>query len=230
MNREKKIACFDVDGTIFRSSLLIEVVEELIRQGSFPASSATYFEKPFSDWVNRRGSYENYISRVVEAFVIHIKGLPREKFANATSAVISLQRDRVYRYTRDLVASLKDDGYYLLAISHSPKWLLDEFCIEYGFDKVYGKHYIIGDDGKFTGGILNDSFSMNKAEVLKSAVEIEGLTLNESVGVGDTEGDIPMLSLVSRPICFNPNQSLFTYAKEQHWEVVVERKDVIYQI
>jgi phosphoserine phosphatase len=48
--------------------------------------------------------------------------------------------------------------------------------------------------------------------------------------VGDTEGDIPLLESVSRPICFNPNQNLYSYAKRMNWEVVVERKDVIYTI
>jgi phosphoserine phosphatase len=48
--------------------------------------------------------------------------------------------------------------------------------------------------------------------------------------VGDTDGDIPLLESVARPICFNPNQRLFTHAKRVGWDVVVERKDVIYKL
>ena len=33
----RKVAVFDVDGTIFRSSLLIQLVERLIADGLFPA-------------------------------------------------------------------------------------------------------------------------------------------------------------------------------------------------
>lgn len=230
MEQEKKFACFDVDGTIFRSSLLIEVVDELIAQGSFPASSRAIFRAPEIDWLDRKGDYETYIGAVVSAFMEHIKGLPTADFDRAATAVIAANHDRVYRYTRDLVRELKRDGYFLLAISHSPKWLLDKFCTEYGFDKVYGKRYVIGDDACFTGETLDDVLYMDKSEVLKRALEKENLTLSESVGVGDTEGDIPMLSMVARPICFNPNATLYAHAKDKNWKVVVERKDVIYNL
>ena len=66
--------------------------------------------------------------------------------------------------------------------------------------------------------------------MLKCAIEKENLTLSGSIGDGDAESDIPLLKLVEKPICFNPNQKLYTTAKRSGWEVVVERKDVIYNI
>lgn len=226
----QKVACFDVDGTIFRSSLLIEIVDVLIEQGSFPESARDTFRVREEEWRDRKGDYESYIEAVVRAFMGHLKGLSVADFDRASTIVIERNHDRVYRYTRDLLSQLKQDGYFLLAISHSPKWLLDKFCGEYGFDKVYGKRYVIDDTDHFTGAIVDDAVFENKAAVLERAVDVEGLTLVDSVGVGDTEGDIPMLSLVTRPICFNPNASLYEHAQQQGWKVVVERKDVIYQI
>jgi hypothetical protein len=44
------------------------------------------------------------------------------------------------------------------------------------------------------------------------------------------EGDIPMLELVENPICFNPNAQLYRIAKLNKWKIIVERKDVIYEI
>jgi phosphoserine phosphatase len=70
----------------------------------------------------------------------------------------------------------------------------------------------------------------DKAEILKRAVEKEKLTLKGSVGVGDTESDVAFLKMVERPICFNPNQKLYQYAKRAGWEIVVERKDVVYHL
>ena len=48
-------------------------------------------------------------------------------------------------------------------------------------------------------------------------------------GVEVAPGDIAMLEMVSRPIAFNPNAGLYRHAKLRGWEVVVERKDVIYE-
>ena len=71
---------------------------------------------------------------------------------------------------------------------------------------------------------------MNKANIVRRAIEKENLTLKGSIGVGDTEGDIPVLEMVDNPICFNPNMLLYKTAKRNDWKVVVERKDVIYNI
>jgi phosphoserine phosphatase len=58
----------------------------------------------------------------------------------------------------------------------------------------------------------------------------QGLDFKDSYGIGDTESDIKFLELVEYPIAFNPNQGLFAAAQEHGWRVVVEKKDVIYEI
>jgi phosphoserine phosphatase len=39
-----------------------------------------------------------------------------------------------------------------------------------------------------------------------------------------------MLEMVERSICFNPNSALYKQAQVRGWEVVVERKDVVYHL
>jgi len=230
MSEKRKFACFDIDGTIFRSSLLIQLVDVLIEQGSFPESAREVFADEHKKWLERKGDYDAYIMAVVDAFLRHLKGLPMSALDQASAVVIERQKDHVYRYTRDLIASLKDEGYYLLAISHSPKIILDKFCGAYGFDKVYGKRYALGEDGMFTGETIDHELIKDKSAIVARACETQGLSYEGSVGVGDSETDIPMLSTVEHPICFNPNAMLFAHAQTHHWNVIVERKDVIYEI
>jgi HAD superfamily phosphoserine phosphatase-like hydrolase len=167
---------------------------------------------------------------VVKVFMSSIKGVEYKEFSRVAEEVVAEQKDRVYRFTRDLIKEYKKKGYFLLAVSHSPKGILDHFCKRLGFDKVYGMMYETGPSDRFTGEITEMHFMLNKALVVKRAVEKEGLTLKGSTGVGDTESDIPFLELVSEPICFNPNAKLYAYAKRNKWRVVVERKDVVYEI
>ena len=116
---------------------------------------------------------------------------------------------------------------------------MDDICNELGISK---KHFInislnmlylkISDYLYLTENCSREkSISLrNKANILKRAVEKENLTLAHSVGVGDTESDVPFLEMVARPICFNPNAVLYRYAKRMKWKVVVERKDVVYEL
>src|SRR6185436_7444507 len=156
--------------------------------------------------------------------------LPYKDFMKAVKQVIAFHKNRTYVYTRDLIADLKKQGYFILAISHSPKELLDEFCAHLGFDKVYGRVYEVGHDGTFTGKTLYLEEIANKANILKRFIEKEGFSLEDSYGVGDSESDIKFLTFVENPICFNPNKKLYEHAKKHGWKVVVERKDVIYNI
>ena len=229
-NSDRRVAVFDVDGTIFRSSLLIQVVDKLIEDGAFPPEARRVYEQEEERWLDREGDYQEYIDAVVQAFLEHLKGVHYSVLAHAAEDVVERQWKRVYRYSRDLLKDLKRKGYYLLAVSHSPKTVLDKFCPRLGFDKVYGTMYELGPEECFTGEVMDPHLIFNKAAILKRAVEKEGLTLRHSIRVGDTESDISFLEVVAKPICFNPNAKLYAYAKRMKWDVIVERKDVIYKL
>jgi HAD superfamily hydrolase (TIGR01490 family) len=225
---KRRVAIFDIDGTIFRSSLLIELTEAMLAAGLFQPDVRRVFLPAYRRWLNRKGPYEDYIGAVVRAFEGNLKGVSEKSVMALAGRVIAGRKDRVYRYTRQLVAELKERGYFLLAISNSPKSILDRFCGYLGFEKVYGRIYEVDGRGRYTGQTLHLDLISDKAKTLRRAVEREGLTLKGSVGVGDTESDIPFLRLVDRPVCFNPNRRLYDRARRSGWKTVVERKDVVY--
>ncbi len=227
---KQKAAFFDIDGTVFRSSLVIELVEKLIDEEIFPLYAKERYTDAYRNWRDREGTYEEYIGAVVAAYMEHIKGVHYGELADIGKIVIAQQSKHVYRYTRDLIRELKEKGYYIVAISQSPKTILDEFCRTYGFDKVYGRIYEIGPQDRFTGEMVDVHLVENKANIVARVLQKEEVTLRGSIGVGDTQGDIPLLQSVEKPICFNPNLALYTYAKRMGWKVVVERKDVIYAL
>jgi HAD superfamily hydrolase (TIGR01490 family) len=228
---KQRVAFFDIDGTIFRSSLLIELVDALCREGVFPPETREEYQTEHDTWWNREGAYEAYIEAVVATYLRHIQGVHYGDLADVGRQVVAVQRHRVYRYTRDLIKKLKHEGYYLVAISQSPKTVLDDFCMQYGFDKVYGRVYELGPQDCFTGVVVDEHLIKNKATIVKRVFDHNpSLTEEESVAVGDTDGDISLLESVENPICFNPNQVLYAHARRRKWEVVVERKDVIYHL
>lgn len=226
----QKVAFFDIDGTVFRSSLFIELIETGIAQGIFPKEMKADYENEFNAWLNRDGSYETYIYAVIDSFMNHIRGVYYGDFADIGRKVVERQGRQTYRYTRDLITDLKSKDYYLVAISQSPKTILDEFCATLGFDKVYGRIYEIGPRDCFTGMVTDLDFIKNKSLVVDRVFEKGEFDRAASIGVGDTEGDIPLLESVEMPICFNPNMQLYMHAQKMKWPVVVERKDVVYTI
>lgn len=230
MKKKRRVAIFDVDGTIFRSSLLIEVVEAMIHDGVFPEKSRQGYERSYKAWLNRTGTYEDYIEAVVRVFEKNIKGVSYKDFMDVGDRIVREEQYKIYRHTRDFIKTLKKQKYFLLAISQSPKGMLEKFCKNLGFDKVYGRLYELGPQDRMTGKIIDLHLIANKANIVRRAIEKENLTLERSIGIGDTESDIPFLEMVETAICFNPNMKLYKAARRNGWKVVVERKDVIYEL
>ncbi len=229
--QKQKVAFFDIDGTIFRWSLFIEYTEMMIEEGVFPKSATEEYQKEYELWQNREGSYEDYISALIAVFDKYIAGVKVEQFQNIVERAVQKRAGRVYRFTRELIAELKEQGYFLVAISHSAKMAVDIFTDKYGFDKVYGVMFEF-EDGRFSGKILNRELIFDKGKIVERVFEKEKerLTRKGSLAVGDTASDIAMLRQVERPIAFNPNKELFDEAKSRGWEVVVERKDVVHTL
>lgn len=227
---KRPIAVFDIDGTIFRSSLIIELVDALIMEGIFPKSARKHYAKEYTRWLERKDSYEKYIAGVVRAYVRSIQGVSQPKLWEIAQKVMAFHQNRVYRHTRDLVRDLKKKKYFLIAISNSPLDIVQPFARSMGFDKTYARVYEIDGRSRFTGKIIFLDLISDKAKILKRAMLQENLTLKRSIGVGDSESDIPFLKMVERPIAFNPNSVLYKYAKRVGWEIAVERKDVVYKL
>ena len=98
-----------------------------------------------------------------------------------------------------------------------------------GFNLFFGTELEII-NGKFTGKVANLDSAYNKAGIVKDLAKKYNADLKKSIAVGDTEGDVVMLKLVGKPIAFNPNMELARVAKQHHWPVVVERKNVVYEV
>lgn len=233
--KPRPVGIFDIDGTVFRSSFLVELVEALIAEGVFSKQARAHYADAWRRWQARAGtaksgfSYYEFIANVIFSYRQHIRGVRRADVWKVAEKVVAFHKVRVYRFTRDLIRKLKRT-HFLLAISHSPYEVVAPFAKSIGFDKVYAQVYEVDSSVRFTGRVLYEDTILNKAAVVKRAMKKEGFRLEGSVGVGDTESDIPFLKMVGRPIAFNPSRKLYAAARKYGWEVVVERKDMVYEL
>lgn len=228
---KRKFAAFDIDGTIGRDSLFLQIVEELIQDGHIPLSTKTELEEKMQAYKSRthKHAFKDYSSHSVEILFDHIKSLRVSDYRQAADAVIARTHSHVYVYTRDLAKKLKEQGYFLIALSGSEMYAVEQFMSKFfEFDAVIGEEYSETADGFFTGKATQ---VFHKKELfLKELIPQHNLTIEGSIAVGDSAGDMSMLEFVENPIAFNPEDTLFETAKHKGWKIVVERKNVIYEL
>lgn len=225
----RPFAVFDIDGTLFRSSLIIEFVEEAIVSGIFTDSVREEYQETHTAWKQRRhhNAYEEYIDSVVAAFLRNIAGKEEGEVAHISRRLVERTHQETYVYTRELVHKLRET-HFVIAISGSNVELVEPFVKNYGFNIWRGSELEVV-DGHYTGRDAKKGLS-NKDITLKNIVSDNNLSYEGSVAVGDTAPDIPMLELAETAIAFNPSHNLFEHAKMAGWKIVVERKNTIIEL
>lgn len=226
---KQKFAVFDLDGTLIRWQLFHTVVEQLAEQGSIDGKTYTSVTDLLEKWRVRAhlDAFSLYEKAVLRAWYAVLTDITQEEYLVAIKKVFEQHKDQVYRYTRDLICELKQKNYYLIAISGSHQEVVDKIAAYYKFDYAIGSVYSIK-DGKFTGEI-NEPVH-NKGSALRKIVHNQNLSWSGSYAVGDSRSDAKMMELVEHPIAFNPNQDLITIAKKHSWPIVIERKNVVYEL
>lgn len=230
MDKKRKLAVFDVDGTIFRSSLTRSLFSALVKEGIFPARAAREVAPSFEAWLNRRGSYDAYIAELIRVFYWYIKGKHQDDVRRISRKIVAVEKARIYRFTRDLIAELKRKNYFIVAISGSPFEIVRSYNRFLRFSRSYGWVLETDAQGRYTGKAKHMYSVNDKKFLVEHAVKKYGATLKGSIGVGDSQSDVSFLSIVDRPIAFNPSSGLYKIAKKRGWEIRVERKDVLYKL
>ena len=230
-----KAAFFDIDGTIYRNSLLTEHFKKLIKYELLDIREYELKVKDaFKKWDERVGDYDRYLEEITTTYVEAIKGLSLQYNDFISDQVLELKGNRVYKFTRDMIKWHKSQGHKVIFISGSPDFLVSRMAEKWGADDFCGSVYHF-EDGKLSGEISPMWDSKNKMIAINNFCEKYDINLSESYAYGDTNGDYSMLSLVGHPRAINPSRELLEKIKtdsklKNTAEIYVERKDVVYKV
>ncbi len=226
----RSYAVFDIDGTLIRWQLFHALADTLAKNGAIDLNSYQSVLGARRNWKGRGSlnSYVDYEKSLIELIDNSLSEIKYETFVNACSAVFSQYQDQVYTFTRDLIAELKRQGYLIFAVSTSPQELVEKVTSYYHFDDCAGTNYEVK-DGRLTGRkrlLIGEA----KANCLTKLIDKHQAEQEGSFAIGDTENDFSMLKIADHPIAFNPTKEFFSLAQKEGWDIVIERKNMIYQL
>ncbi|WP_373370293.1 HAD family hydrolase [Irregularibacter muris] len=236
MSMGKTAAFFDVDGTLYRDSLMIEHFKKLIKYEVLdPIIWHGRARRTFEDWDKRHGNYEDYLLEVSKIYLDSMKGLNKDYLDFITNQVIKLKGERVYRFTRNRILYHHEQNHLVFFISGAPDFLLSKMAEKYEVKYFKGTEYLLDENNNFTGEIRQMWDSRSKTKAIKDFISLYDIDMKKSYAYGDTHGDYDMLKMVGNPVAINPVRELVMDIQkdrelQQKISLIVERKDVIYQI
>lgn len=227
--KRSPFAAFDIDGTLIRWQLYHAIADELVKLGYIDSRAFQSVKDARMQWKKRSGpeAFKVYERKLVWAYEKMLLKLTFSQFHQAADNVFKKYKDQVYTYTRQLAAKLKKDGYMLFAISNSQIEIVKRIADYYRFDDCVGTYYH-HQGGRFSGAATVPLGG--KHTILAELVKKHKVSYQASLAVGDSISDISMLEAVEIPIAFNPERKLFDHAQTKGWKVVVERKNMVYQL
>lgn len=229
MAEMRKFAVFDIDGTLIRWQLFHAIVHHLGVKGYIDQDTHENIKAARMTWKKRNTTdgFSAYERTLVHAYRDTLTTIKPTDYQTIVDEVFDEYKDQTFVYTRNLVRSLKRQGYLLFAISGSQEDIIQKIAEYYEFDAAIGSQ-LEQENGTFTGRLFTPVHE--KAEALDKLVVQFGATYEQSIAVGDSMSDVPMLSAVKNPIVFNPNKELFETAQTNNWKIIVERKDMVYEL
>lgn len=224
-----KFAVFDIDGTLIRWQLYHTVVDRLAKKGALGKKAAKDFDEARMRWKRREDieSFRTYELTLIHTFEQALTRINGDLFDSIIQDVIEEYKHQTYRYTRNLLTELRQKGYFLLAISGSHHEIVAEMAKHYGFDDYVGSQYP-RKNGRFTGEKI--IASLNKGKLLQKMIRKHKLDVSDSYAIGDSSSDAALLEMAENPVAFNPDQKLFRTAQTNGWKIVIERKNMVYEL
>lgn len=228
-------AFFDIDGTLFRNSLMIEHFKKLIKYEVIdPRVWHGRLKDYYSEWEKRYGDFNDYMDELVKIYVKELRGINKSYIEFVASQVINMNWDKVYRYTRSRINWHRQEGHMIFFISGAPDFLVEKMAEKYNVTAYKATQYIVDENNNFTGEVLSMWDSENKQRSINQLVYSYQVDLDKSFAYGDTTGDLSMLKIVGNPVAVNPVKKLLQAIKKDEnlskkARIIIERKDVIYR-
>lgn len=194
--RTSRIAVFDMDSTLIQA----EVIDELAKAAGIGEQVIAITESAMRGEIDFNESFRRRVGL--------LKGLDASVLENIA------QNLPITDGLEELMKNLKAQGYKTAILSGGFTYFAEHLKAKFGFDYIHANVLDIV-DGKVTGEVKGEIVNGDqKAVFLRAIAEKEGVSLAQTVAVGDGANDLPMLSIAGLGVAFRAKPVVRERAKQ----------------
>jgi phosphoserine phosphatase len=194
--RNRRLAVFDMDSTLIEA----EVIDELAKAHGVGDRVSEITERAMRGELDFRASFKERLAL--------LKGLDIKVLDEIGASL------RLTEGAETLFAELKRLGYKTAILSGGFTYFARQLQAKLGIDYIFANELEVV-DGKCTGVAVEPIVdAQRKADLLRELASKEGLSLEQTIAVGDGANDLPMLAIAGLGVAFRAKPLVKQSAKQ----------------
>ncbi len=212
-------AFFDVDNTVMVGASMFHFAKGLARRKFFTSRDLASFA-----WKQVRfrmgGESHAHMTTARESALAFVAGKSVAEIVAVGAEIYDEEMvDKVWSGTRALTRLHLDAGQRVWLVTATPVELAQIIADRLELTGALGT-IAESANGIYTGHLVgNVLHGEAKADAIRALAATKGLDLSRCAAYSDSINDLPMLSLVGRPVAVNPDSALRGEARRRGWEI-----------